>query len=351
MTIHRVQIGERTVGHGHPCYLIAEAGVNHNGSLDLAMQLVDAAAAANADAVKFQTFAADRLASAAAPKAACQLRTTDPEETQREMLASLQLSADAHRSLRDRCHALGIEFLSSPFDEESADFLEQMGLAAYKIPSGELTNLPFLAHVARKGKPLIVSTGMSSLGDVETAVETIESAGNRQLVLLHCVSDYPATPSRANLRAMDTLAHAFGAPVGYSDHTEGLTIALAAAALGASVIEKHFTLDRSMRGPDHTTSLDSQDLAALVREVRSIESSLGDGRKTVTPGEMETALAVRKSLVARVGIPAGVTITESMLTVKRPGTGLSPTLRRQVLGRTARTDIAEDSLITLEMLA
>lgn len=349
MATHTVQVGERRVGIGRPCYVIAEAGVNHNGSLDLALDLVDAAAAAGADAVKFQTFRASSLASRTARKAACQLRTTTAEESQRDMLAALELSEDAHRALIDRCRAVGIEFLSSPFDEACADLLERLGAVAYKIPSGEITNLPFLAHVAGKGRPLIVSTGMSSLGEVESAVQTIESAGDPGLILLHCVSDYPAAPEEANLRAMHTLASAFGLPVGYSDHTSGIAIALAATALGACVIEKHFTLDRSLRGPDHTSSLEPQELATLVREIRAVESSLGDGRKKMTPSEVETAAAVRKSLVARVDIVAGSRLTSSMTTAKRPGTGVPPGRRDELLGRTARVDIPADTLLMPEM--
>lgn len=351
MPVSEIHIGERVVGGDRPCYVIAEAGVNHNGSLELALQLVEAAAAAGADAVKFQTFSAARLATAAAPKAACQQQTTDPAESQRDMLASLELGRDAHVLVRDACRDLGVAFLSTPFDEESADFLEELGVAAFKVPSGELTNLPFLSHVASKGRPLLVSTGMADLGEVETAVRTIECAGNRRFVLLHCVSEYPAAPSRANLRAIDTLAQAFGVPVGYSDHTPGLTTALAAVARGACVLEKHFTLDRGMTGPDHAASLEPHELAELVREVRSVESSLGDGRKQPTAAEADTAAAVRRSLVAAQAIAAGAVITDAMLTTKRPGTGLHPGLRDQVVGRTARVDIPADCLIGPEMLS
>ena len=351
MPISEIHIAERAVGPGRPCYVIAEAGVNHNGSVDLALSLVEAAAAAGADAVKFQTFSAAGLATAAAPKAACQRQTTDPAESQRDMLASLELARDAHAPIRRRCLDLGVAFLSTPFDAESADFLEDLGVAAFKVPSGELTNLPFLAHVAHKDRPMLISTGMAGLGEVETAVQTVERAGNQRFVLLHCVSEYPAEPSRVNLRAMDTLAQAFGVPVGYSDHTTGITTALAAVARGACVLEKHFTLDRGMTGPDHAASLEPHELAELVREVRSVESSLGDGRKQPTAAEADTAAAVRRSLVAAEAIAAGAVITDAMLTTKRPGTGLHPGLRDQVVGRTARVDIPADCLIGPEMLS
>ena len=268
-----VRIGERPVGVGHPCFVIAEAGVNHNGSLDMALKLVDAAVEAKADAVKFQTFRAERLLTPEAPKAAYQIENSDRTETQFEMLQRLELDEAAHRTLMDHCRRRGLAFLSSPFEQGSADFLETLGVPAFKIPSGEVTNLPFLCHVARKGIPLILSTGMATLEEVEVAVAAIRSSGCRQLVLLHCVSAYPASPSDANLRAMATLARTFGTPVGYSDHTLGIEVALAAVAMGAAVIEKHFTLDRTMPGPDHQASSEPGELALLVSGIRKVESA------------------------------------------------------------------------------
>ena len=271
-------IDGRLVGRGQPCLIIAEAGVNHNGSLDLACELVDAARAAGADAVKFQTFKAERLVSVAAPKAAYQKRTTGAEESQLEMIRKLELSETDHRRLLARCREQGILFLSSPFDEQSADFLDELGLSAFKIPSGELTNLPFLAHLAGKGRPLILSTGMACLAEVEAAVQTIAEVGPVPVALLQCVSNYPADPADVNLRAMDTLAVAFGVAVGYSDHVPGNEVAFAAVARGACIVEKHFTLDRSLPGPDHQASLEPDELAALVRGIREIGRASCRGR-------------------------------------------------------------------------
>jgi N-acetylneuraminate synthase len=344
-----VKINGRSVGPGHPCFIIAEAGVNHNGKLELAKKLVDAAAEAGADAVKFQAFKSKELASAKAPKAAYQKETTDQGESQLEMLRKLELDIPSHRILMDYCIERGILFLSSPFDEKSADELEQLGVEAYKIPSGEITNLPFLARIATKGKPMIVSTGMSTLGEVEEAIGTIEISGNRKLILLQCVSNYPAHPKDVNLRAMDTMATAFNCPVGYSDHTQGIEVSLAAVAMGACVIEKHFTLDRDLPGPDHKASLEPKELAALVKGIRVVESAMGSGRKAPAASESDTAYVVRKSLVAKRNIPGGSIITEDMIAVKRPGNGLPPSMLQKILGLEVKTDIEEDTLISLEM--
>jgi N,N'-diacetyllegionaminate synthase len=334
-----------------PCFIIAEAGVNHNGSLETARRLIDAAVQAGADAVKFQTFKADRLVTSEAPKAKYQIHTTDATESQYEMLHRLELSFEAHCELMAYCQEKDILFLSSPFDEESADLLMKLEVAAFKIPSGELTNLPFLDYVARKGKPMIVSTGMAYLGEVEAAVHTIEKAGNQDLVLLHCVSNYPAEPADVNLRAMLTMATAFGVPIGYSDHTLGTEVALAAVAMGACVIEKHFTLDRNLPGPDHRSSLEPIELAAMVQGIRKVESALGHGRKEPVPNEAETTAVARKSLVAARDIAAGTKMTEELMAIKRPGTGMPPFMRPYLVGRTARTDIPAGTLLTLEMLA
>ena len=346
-----VEIAGRKVGPGQPCFVIAEAGVNHNGDLGMAHRLVDVAAQAGADAVKFQTFKAERLAMPDAPKAKYQLQTTDTAESQYEMLRRLELSAEAHRNVVAYCREKGILFMSSPFDEESADFLAELGVAVFKIPSGEITNVAFLAHVARKGKPLIVSTGMSYLGEVETAVRTLEQTGNRDFVLLHCVSDYPARPGDVNLRAMQTMAAAFGVPVGYSDHTPGLEVALAAVALGACVIEKHFTLDRNLPGPDHQASLEPDELAALVQGIRTVEAALGHGRKEPAASEANTTAVARKSLVAARDIPSGTVLTEDLIAVKRPGTGLPPVMKPYLVGRVAQVTIPVGTLLGLEMLA
>lgn len=345
-----VQIGSRTVGPGHPCYVIAEAGVNHGGDPDLAFRLVDAAAAAGADAVKFQTFKADRVASPQAAKAAYQRRATPPDEAQLDMLRRLELPFEVFAELDAYCRRLGIQFLSTPFDEESAAFLAQLGIPAFKVASGEITNLPFLRRLAGYGRPLIISTGMAGLGEVEAAVAAVTEAGCRQLVLLHCVSSYPADPSDVNLRALDTLRAAFGVPVGYSDHTLGTEIALAAVARGACVLEKHFTLDRDLPGPDHAASLEPGQLRDLVAAVRRVEAALGDGRKRPAASEVDTAVAARRSIVALRSIGRGQVLEEDMVDFRRPGNGLPPAMLPHVLGRRARRDIPAGTLLTLDML-
>lgn len=334
----------------HPCFIIAEAGVNHNGSLEMAKQLVDVAVQAGADAVKFQTFNAERVVSPHAPKADYQLQTTDTSESQLDMLRGLELSDDAHVELVKYCQEKDILFISTPFDEESADLLDQIGVALFKIGSGEITNWPFLEYVARKGKPIILSTGMSYLGEVDDAVRVIRDSGCDQLVLLHCVSNYPAHPADVNLRAMEAMARAFQLSVGYSDHTLGIEVAIAAVALGASVIEKHFTLDRNLPGPDHQASIEPGELKALVRGIRVVEVSLGHGRKEPVASEANTATVARKSLFAAKNIPAGTTLTEELIAIKRPGTGLPPSMKSHLIGRTMQRDISRGTLLTLEML-
>ncbi len=346
----RIELGHRQVGEGCPCLIIAEAGVNHNGDVETAKKLVATAAAAGADAVKFQTIRAQHLAGPDAPKAQYQLETTGAGESQMEMLARLELSHQAHRELQAYSRAQGILFLSTPFDEESADFLEELGVPAFKVGSGEITNLPFLAYLARKRRPIILSTGMSSLGEVEEAVEAVRQAGNEQLSLLHCVSNYPAAPEDVNLRVMRTMSLAFQVPVGYSDHTLGAAIALAAVARGACIIEKHFTLDRTLPGPDHRASLEPEELRAMVEDIRRVEKALGHGRKEPAAGELATAAVARRSLVAAVDIPAGTVLSEELIAVKRPGTGLRPGMRPYLVGRTTRRAIPQGTLMTLEML-
>ena len=345
-----VRIGDRPVGRGHPCFIVAEAGVNHNGDPDLACRMIDVAADAGADAVKFQTFSADRLATPSAPKADYQRAASTGGESQLEMLRRLELPRAVYPDLMSRCRRRGVLFMSTPFDEDSANFLDDLGVAVFKVGSGDITNVPLLRHLAGKGRPLIVSTGMSSLADVEAAVCAVVEAGGRDLVLLHCVSNYPAEPADANLRAMHTLELAFGRPVGYSDHTVGCEVALGAVALGASVIEKHFTLDAGLPGPDHRASLEPAGLATLVSGVRTVEAALGHGRKEPVASEARTAAVARRSLVAAVDIPAGKVLTEDLIAVKRPGTGLPPAMLSQRTGRVTRRAIAAGTLFTLEML-
>jgi N-acetylneuraminate synthase len=346
-----VAIGPRLIGPGHPCFLIAEAGVNHNGDIRLAERLVEVSAKAGADAVKFQSFHAERLVTALAPTARYQRESTGGEMSQLAMLRRLELSVEAQRQLQSSCAARGLLFLSTPFDELSAVELKDLGVPAFKISSGDLTNLPFLAYVARMGRPLIVSTGMATLDEVAAAVQTVEQAGNRDLILLHCVSSYPTDPADANLRAMQTMRETFLYPVGFSDHTRGIDIALAAAALGASVIEKHVTLDRSLPGPDHRASLEPEEWARLVEGVRTVERALGHGKKIPAPAEAEIAAVARKSVVAAVDIEAGTMLMEDMLAIRRPGTGLPPDKRPALIGRRVVTLIKAGTPMTWDLLA
>jgi len=341
----------RRVGDGEPSFVIAEAGVNHNGSPGMARKLVDAAADAGADVVKFQTFRADALVTAGAPMADYQKSGAEPSDSQYEMLKRLELPPAAYHDLRDYCVERGVIFMSTPFDEDSADFLEELGVPAFKVPSGEITNLALLGHIAQKGIPMFVSTGMSWLEEVGTALATIEEAGNRDVVLLHCVSNYPADPANSNLLAMKTMRNAFDVLVGFSDHTLGAEVALAAVALGACVVEKHFTLDRTLPGPDHGASLEPEELRAMVEGIRIVESSLGDGDKRPTEGEQEMAAIVRRSLVAADEIPAGATITAEMLATKRPGTGLPPSACSELVGSTAKEKIPAGTVLRREMLS
>jgi N-acetylneuraminate synthase len=330
-------------------FVIAEAGVNHNGSLDLALELVDVAAAAGADAVKFQTFRAAALATAGAGKAAYQERTTG-EGSQRAMLERLELDEAAHRALADRAEARGIEFMSAPFDHESLDLLVRLGVRRLKLGSGELTNGPLLEAAARTGLPLILSTGMATLEEVTDAVRLVRAAGAADVTVLHCTTEYPAPPGEVNLRAIATMREALGVPVGYSDHTIGVTVTLAAVALGASVIEKHFTTDRTLPGPDHPASLEPAELAELVSTVRTVEEALGDGVKRPTASELPNLAVARKSLVAASPIAAGEAFTTANVAVKRPGTGISPMRIRDVLSRTASRDYAADELLDVAEL-
>lgn len=351
VSVGGVSIAGRPVGPGHPCLVIAEAGVNHNGDLDLARRLVDMAAEAGADAVKFQTFKTERLVTSGAPKAEYQRRHTSATESQFDMLRRLELTSDAHRELQARCRARNVLFLSTPFDEGSADFLESLDVPAFKIPSGEITNLSFLAHVARKRRPMIVSTGMARLDEVEAAVRTIREAGNPDIVLLHCVSNYPAVPGDINLRAMHTMAAAFGLPVGYSDHTEGIEVALAAVALGACVVEKHLTLDRALPGPDHQASLEPGEMKTMVRGIRIVQEALGHGRKEPAASEAATAQVARRSLVAARDLAAGTVLAEGDIAVRRPGTGLPPARRANLVGRAVCVDVKAGTPLMPEMLA
>ncbi len=338
-------VAGRAIGPGEPAFIVAEAGVNHNGSLDMARRLIDVAAAAGADAVKFQTFDADALVSDAAPTAAYQREATGGTARQKDMLEALELDAAAHVALCDHASARRILFFSAPFDEGSADRLAALGVPLLKVPSGEITNLPLLRHLATMKRPLIVSTGMTTLDEVAVALDTLRDAGDPPVALLHCVSAYPAPPAEMNLRAMDTLAARFGCPVGLSDHTLGLEVAIAAVARGAAIIEKHFTLDKHLPGPDHRASLDPDELVHLVRSIRAVESALGDGVKQPMPSEADTRRVARKSLVAARAIRAGERLTPDRVAIKRPGTGIPPGALEQALGRVVRRDLRADEVI------
>ncbi|MCA9062946.1 MAG: N-acetylneuraminate synthase [Planctomycetaceae bacterium] len=346
-----ISISDRLVGDGQPCFVIAEAGVNHNGRLDLALRSIDAAAEAGADAVKFQTFRADRIVTRSAPQARYQQQNMGTEQSQYDMLKALELTDDNHHAIVQHCRDRGVLFMSTPFDEQSASFLQSLDMQVFKMPSGEITNLPFLRHVARFGRPMIISTGMSTLGEVEAAVNAVEEAGNSQIILLHCVSNYPAPPHEVNLRAMLTMKAAFGYLTGYSDHTLGTEVGIASAALGACVLEKHYTLDRSLPGPDHAASAEPAELQQLIRGIRNVESALGNGQKRPSASEMDTAKVARKSLVAAIDIAEGTQLTDDMIAVRRPGTGLPPAMKPHLLNRRIKVSLAAGDLLQLEDVA
>lgn len=330
--------------------IIAEAGVNHNGDMALARQLIAAAAAAGADLVKFQTFQARKIVAASAPKADYQKQTTGADESQLEMIRKLELSRADHEMLIAECKKHGIGFFSTAFDLESLGLLRELGcLEIVKIPSGELTNLPLLRQVSQLGKPILLSTGMANLADIEAAIEAIEANGTprSQITVLHCTTEYPTPMEEVNLRAMLSIKQAFGVEVGYSDHTPGIEVPIAAVAMGARIIEKHFTLDCNLPGPDHRASLEPQQLAAMVRGIRNIEQALGDGIKRPSSSELKNKPIARKSIVALRDIRAGELFSPENLTTKRPGTGISPMQWDAVIGKTAPRDFASDELIEL----
>jgi N,N'-diacetyllegionaminate synthase len=346
-----IEISRKKIGDGHPCFVVAEAGVNHNGSLEFAKQLVDAAVEAGADAVKFQTFKASRLISATAPKADYQKETTAIAEQQLEMVRRLEMSEDMTRSVGEHAANRRIIFLSTGFDEESIDLLDKIGVPAFKVGSGDLTALPFLEFIGRKRKPVILSTGMSYLEEVQSAVETLLAAGCPAIALLQCVSSYPADPRAANLKTIQTLKDAFNVPVGFSDHFRENEIALAAVSLGANIVEKHLTLDVNLPGPDHRVSLTPEKFKNLVKSIRLVEVSRGDGVKRPTQGEQNVRDVVRRSIVAARTIPAGAIITRDMLAFKRPGTGIPPAQWKDVASKRAVREIPFDALITMKDLA
>ena len=329
--------------------IIAEAGVNHNGDLALARKLIDVAVDAGADLVKFQTFSADRLVTKSAVKADYQTRTTASRESQHEMLRHLELTEGMHHDLMAHCVARGIRFFSTGFDIESVDLLVGLGQDRFKIPSGEITNLAYLRHIGRVGKPVILSTGMADMDEIQAAIDALEEAGTPRAIItvLHCTTEYPTPMAEVNLRAMLSIQKAFGVEVGYSDHTCGIEVAIAAVALGASVIEKHFTLDRNLPGPDHKASLEPDELRAMVAAIRNIEVALGDSVKRITQSEARNRPAARRSLVASRAIRKGEVFSIENITAKRPGTGISPMRWDAVIGRLAPRDFSPDELIEL----
>ena len=331
-------------------FIIAEAGVNHNGNLDKAMQMVGAAVAAGADAVKFQTFKAENFISANAPKADYQKQTTGVSGSQLEMVRKLELDETAHQKLFQYCRDKGIIFLSSPFDLESIDLLIRLGMQVFKIPSGEITNLPYLRKLGALKKELIMSTGMADLAEIGDALLVLMKAGTtpESITVLHCNTEYPTPFEDVNLRAMVTIKAAFPKiQVGYSDHTSGIEVPIAAVALGATVIEKHFTLDRNMEGPDHRASLEPYELKSMVASVRNIERAMENSIKKPSPSELKNKPIARKSIMAARNIVKGETFTEKNLTVKRPGTGINPMLWDEVIGRNAIRDFGMDEIIIL----
>jgi len=330
--------------------IIAEAGVNHNGNYEIAKQMVLAAKEAGADYVKFQTAVPELVMSVFAPKAEYQLSTTDAGESQLDMARAIHLTLDKYKPLKAYCDEVGIKFLSTPFDLVSVDTLAELEMDFFKIPSGEITNYPYLKKIAALGVPVILSTGMSEMNEIEAAVAVLTEDGklNRSdIILLHCNTEYPTPYSDVNLLAMQTIARETGLTVGYSDHTNGIEVSVAAVALGAKVIEKHFTLDKTMPGPDQQASLDPQELKSLVQAVRHIEQALGDGEKKVSASERKNMVIARKSIIAASDIRAGEVFTEKNLTVKRPGNGISPMRWNEILGMTAKRDFAADELIEL----
>ena len=344
-----VRIGDRPVGGDAPVYIIAEAGSNHDRNLDQAKRLIDVAAAAGADAVKFQTFAADRIVAETTTRAKYLDGLLPPDKTMSDLFRELELPRDWHAELFAHATAAGLDFLSTPFDFEAVDLLDELGVKAYKVASYELWHLPLIREVASRGKPIICSTGMADLADVQDAVDTVAETGNDQLVLLHCVVNYPPPFGELNLRAIETLRRAFHVPVGYSDHSAGITAPIVATALGAAVIEKHFTLSRDLPGPDHRFAIEPDELTAMVRAIRDAQDALGSGIKRMAPAEVDLYTTARRSLFAARDIAAGTTLTEDDVAILRPGTGIEVRDLPKVVGRTARRAISRHEPLSWEL--
>jgi N-acetylneuraminate synthase/N,N'-diacetyllegionaminate synthase len=346
----KIKIGNKWIGKGYPVFIIAEAGVNHNGDLSLAKKLIDLAKGSGADAVKFQTFKAEEIVTPRIGKASYQKNITSPQESQYEMLKRLELKDSDFKTLAAYANKKNIIFLSSPFDKKSVDLLEEIGVSAFKIASGEITNLPLLEYIAKKDKPIILSTGMASLDEIKQALQVINTAGKQEVILLHCVTSYPVKIEEVNLKAIITLGKKFNLLVGFSDHTEGIIAPAAAVVLGACIIEKHFTLDKNLPGPDHSASLGPEELKSLVRAVRDTEKALGNGLKQPTAAEEAIKIYARKSIVAKVDIPRGVYIKEDMLSIKRAGKGIEPKYLKDIVGKIIKRSIKKDQPLFMELI-
>ncbi|MGK0466565.1 N-acetylneuraminate synthase [Clostridium sp.] len=344
------KVGNKVIGDGNPAFIIAEAGVNHNGDTNIAKKLIDEAVLAGVDAIKFQTFKTEKIVTGYAEMASYQKQNIGSADSQFNMLKKLELSYENFTELKQYCVQKGIMFLSTPFDFESADFLESIGMDAFKISSGDLTNIPLLEHIAKFHKPIILSSGMATLSDIEDAINAIYLLENKQVAVLHCTSNYPAKLQNVNLKAMSTIKSAFKVISGYSDHTVGITIPIAAASMGANIIEKHFTIDKTMEGPDHKASLCPLELSEMVRVIRDVEMAFGSGIKRYNISEEDTMKAARKSIVASRDIKKGESIEFVDLDYKRPGTGLSPKFYNDIVGRKSSRDIKVDEQITTNMV-
>lgn len=343
---NHVFLGNRIIGSGYPCFIIAEAGVNHDGDIEKAKKLIDVAVEAGADAVKFQSFKTEKLLIPTLEKCAYQKKGDGKEGTYADMIKRLELNEDMHKELYYYAQQKGIIFLSTPFDEDSVDLLDNLGVYAFKIDSGNLNNPKLVEYIASKNKPIILSTGMATIGEIDESLKVINSTGNNKVILLHCTSNYPPSFSDVNLKAMKTLKLQFNCLVGYSDHTVGIAVSLASVALGAVVIEKHFTLDKMAKGPDHLASLDKKELKEMVAGVRCVSEALGSTSKKPVKKEKEVANSLRRSIVSIVNITKGEIISPEMIAIKRPGNGIEPKFYDLIIGRVAQKDIPINSLIT-----
>lgn len=345
-----IAINGRHIGKDNPCFIIAEAGVNHNGQIESAIKLIDAAVEAGADAVKFQTFKTDKLVTKTAEKAKYQKELTGDSESQYDMLKKLELKESDYELLSNYSKEKGILFLSTPFEQESVDLLDRINVPLFKIPSGEITNFPLLRYISKKGKPIILSTGMSKLIEIKDAVDYIKGQGLDEIILLHCISSYPAKIEDLNLLAIKTIKDAFGLPTGFSDHSPGIYAPIAAVSLGACVIEKHFTLDKDLPGPDHKASLDTEELIEMVHSIRVIEAALGTGEKIPTRTEEDIKKIARKSIVASRNLEIGTVLSKELVSIKRPGTGIPPTKIDEIIGKTVKRRLDKDDIIKMEDL-